>query len=127
MFSKYYEPIDNTVHGESNTTTERTTLYTSTMDGINSTQKRCKLCLRKISDLFLCVLFFILIIMLFGVILYVTVILLGLIVVLMNNSFENTMVFLIGKDSYHKNFPTCSDTMYNEFTGCYTTNKTYCS
>lgn len=125
MFSRYYEPVNSEQNNV--TPTEHTSLYTNTMEGINSTQKLCKKFLRKIFDLFLCILFFNLIIVIFLVVLYVVVIFLGLIVVLFNNSFKNTMVFLIGKDEYHKNFPTCSETMYNDFTGCYTTNKTYCS
>ena len=124
MFSKYYEQVNSEQNNV--TPTEHTSLYKNTMEGINSTQKWCKLFLRKLSDLFLCILFGNLIIVIFLVVLYVVVIFLGLLVVFLNNVFENTMVFLVGKDSYRRNFPTSSETMYNDFTGCYTTNKTYC-
>jgi uncharacterized membrane protein len=58
--------------------------------------------------------------------LFVLSILIGSLVILFNTMFENTMVFLFGRELYNKNFPICSDTNYSA-NGCYTTTNTYCS
>jgi hypothetical protein len=57
---------------------------------------------------------------------YIIIIVLGLLVVSVNFLFENTMVYIIGRGSYNKNFPICSDRIYSG-NNCYTTRSTYCS
>ena len=58
--------------------------------------------------------------------LYVFIILIVLFCVLFNFVFEKTMVFMIGRDLYNKNFPICTDTTYIS-SNCYSTKNTYCS
>jgi len=63
------------------------------------------------------------IILLFAI--YVIIILIGLFCVLFDTIFEKTMIYLIGQTLYNKNFPICSNTMY-QGGDCYTTTNTYC-
>ena len=58
--------------------------------------------------------------------LYAIIILLSLLCVYFNIIFENTMVSIIGRDLYNKNFPVCSNTRYAG-NDCYTTTNVYCS
>jgi hypothetical protein len=60
------------------------------------------------------------------ILLYVLSILIGSLVILLNTTFEKTMVYLYGRELYNKNFPICSNTSYSA-NGCYTTTNTYCS
>ena len=60
------------------------------------------------------------------VLLYIATILLGLLLILLNTVFEKTIVFIVGHDTYIKNFPVCSNTQFVG-NGCYTTTSTYCS
>ena len=58
--------------------------------------------------------------------LYVFSILLGTIVIVSNYLFETTMVALYGRATYNKNFPICSNVIY-QGSDCYTRTSTYCS
>jgi hypothetical protein len=58
--------------------------------------------------------------------LYICLVLLGLLVILLNSVFEKTIVFIVGRDTYNKNFPICSNTAFVG-NGCYATTSTYCS
>jgi uncharacterized membrane protein len=60
------------------------------------------------------------------VLLYVLSIFIGLIVVILNTVFEQTMVYIVGRDTYNKNFPICTNTEYIG-KNCYNTTNTYCS
>lgn len=57
---------------------------------------------------------------------YIIIISIGLLSVLFYFLFENTMVYIIGRASYSKNFPVCSTENYIG-NNCYTTKSTYCS
>ena len=57
---------------------------------------------------------------------YIIVIVIGLFLVTITSIFENTMVFIIGRALYNKNFPICSSETYSG-NNCYTTKSTYCS
>lgn len=57
--------------------------------------------------------------------LYVFSILLGTIVIVSNYLFETTMVALYGRAVYNKNFPICSNDIY-QGSDCYTRTSTYC-
>ena len=59
-------------------------------------------------------------------ILYLLIIFIGLIYVLFNIVFEKTMVFIIGRAIYNKNFPICTNTTYLG-SDCYTATSTYCT
>ena len=58
--------------------------------------------------------------------LYVFSILLGTIVIVSNYLFETTMVALYGRAIYNKNFPICSNDIY-QGSDCYTRTSTYCT
>jgi Flp pilus assembly protein TadB len=58
--------------------------------------------------------------------LYVFSILLGTIVIVSNYVFETTMVALYGRAIYNKNFPICSNDIY-QGSDCYTRTSTYCT
>jgi len=58
--------------------------------------------------------------------LYVTIIFIGLLCVLFDTIFEKTMIYFIGQTLYNKNFPICSNTMY-QGSDCYTTTNTVCN
>ena len=60
------------------------------------------------------------------VLLYIAIILLGLLIIVLNTVFEKTIVFIVGRDTYNKNFPICSNTQFVG-NGCYATTSTYCS
>jgi hypothetical protein len=64
------------------------------------------------------------VILLFAI--YVIVILIGLFCVFFDIIFEKTMIYLIGQTLYNKNFPICSNTMY-QGGNCYTTTNTFCN
>ena len=57
---------------------------------------------------------------------YVFSILLGTIVIVSNYVFETTMVALYGRVVYNKNFPICSNDIY-QGSDCYTRTSTYCT
>lgn len=57
--------------------------------------------------------------------LYIICISLGLLVIVSNYLFENTMVFLVGRAVYNKNFPICINDIY-QGVDCYTRTSTYC-
>jgi hypothetical protein len=57
---------------------------------------------------------------------YVFSILLGTIVIVSNYLFETTMVALYGRAIYNKNFPICTNDIY-QGSDCYTRTSTYCS
>ena len=65
-------------------------------------------------------------IILFIVLSYIAIILMGLLVILLNTVFETTLVHIVGRDVYNKNFPVCSNTQFVG-NGCYNTTSTYCS
>jgi len=56
---------------------------------------------------------------------YVFSILLGTIVIVSNYLFETTMVALYGRATYNKNFPICTNYIY-QGSDCYTRTSTYC-
>lgn len=58
--------------------------------------------------------------------LYLLGIILGIILVGYNNTFETVIVYLFGRATYNKNFPVCSTTTYGA-NDCYTTTSIYCS
>lgn len=58
--------------------------------------------------------------------LYIFSILLGILVIVSNYVFENTMVALFGRAIYNKNFPICSNDIY-QGSDCYTRTSTYCT
>jgi len=58
--------------------------------------------------------------------LYVFSILLGTLIIISNYLFENTMVALFGRAIYNKNFPICSNDIY-QGSDCYTRTSTYCT
>ena len=57
---------------------------------------------------------------------YIISILLGTFVIVGNYVFENTMVAMFGRAIYNKNFPICSDDIY-QGADCYTRTSTYCN
>lgn len=57
---------------------------------------------------------------------YALFILIGILLVLFNTIFENTIVYLFGRNIYNKNFPVCTSTSYSG-NDCYTTTSTYCN
>ena len=101
------------------------TISTNTID-INESQMSdtsCSMLIHKyVKPAFYCI------IVLLGALLsiYIIVILGGLLIVSVNIVFESTMVFIVGRASYHKNFPICSAETYSG-NNCYTTRSTYCS
>lgn len=60
------------------------------------------------------------------VLLYIAIVLLGLLLILLNTVCEQTLVYIVGRDTYNKNFPICSNTDFVG-NGCYATTSTYCS
>ena len=58
--------------------------------------------------------------------LYVFSILLGTLVIVSNYLFETSMVALFGRAIYNKNFPICSNDIY-QGSDCYTRTSTYCT
>ena len=58
--------------------------------------------------------------------LYVFSILLGTIIIISNYLFETSMVALFGRATYNKNFPICSNDIY-QGSDCYTRTSTYCT
>jgi uncharacterized membrane protein len=56
---------------------------------------------------------------------YVFSILLGTMVIVSNYLFETTMVALYGRATYNKNFPICTNDIY-QGSDCYTRTSTYC-
>ena len=58
--------------------------------------------------------------------LYVFSILLGTIIIISNYLFETSMVALFGRATYNKNFPICSNEIY-QGSDCYTRTSTYCT
>ena len=58
--------------------------------------------------------------------LYIFSILLGVFVIVGNIVFETTMVFLFGRAVYNKNFPICTNDVY-QGSDCYTRTSTYCT
>jgi len=58
-------------------------------------------------------------------ILYIISIVFGIIIIILDTSFEYTIVFLFGKEIYKKNFPVCSSTEYIGI-NCYKTTSTFC-
>jgi Flp pilus assembly protein TadB len=70
--------------------------------------------------------FVVILIILAFVALFVFSILLGTIVIVANYVFETTMVALYGRAIYNKNFPICSNDIY-QGSDCYTRTSTYCS
>ena len=58
--------------------------------------------------------------------LYIFSILLGTFIIVCNYVFENTMVALFGRAIYNKNFPICSNDIY-QGSDCYTRTSTYCT
>ena len=58
--------------------------------------------------------------------LYVFSILLGALVIVSNYLFETSMVALFGRAIYNKNFPICSNEIY-QGSDCYTRTSTYCT
>jgi hypothetical protein len=123
---RYYEPIQNSSVNSENTVpvTERTSLY-STIISDPVAYVRCQVCYHKILEICYILLVVLLwcIIVIFSI--YLVAIFIGIIVVILNSTFETTIVFLFGKAIYQKNFPVCSDTKYT-INGCYTTTNTYC-
>jgi hypothetical protein len=73
-----------------------------------------------------CVLCFTTLIILAVLALYIISISLGLLIILSNYLFENTMVFLVGRATYNKNFPICINDIY-QGSDCYTRTSTYCT
>jgi hypothetical protein len=65
-------------------------------------------------------------IILLVLVIYIIGISLGLLVILSNYLFENTMVFLVGRATYNKNFPICINDIY-QGSDCYTRTSTYCT
>ena len=59
-------------------------------------------------------------------VIYVIIILIGLFCVFFDIIFEKTMIYFIGQTLYNKNFPICSNTMY-QGGDCYTTTNTFCN
>ena len=57
---------------------------------------------------------------------YIFSILLGVFVIVGNIVFETTMVFLFGRAVYNKNFPICTNDVY-QGSDCYTRTSTYCT
>jgi len=57
---------------------------------------------------------------------YVFSILLGTLVIVSNYLFETSMVALFGRAIYNKNFPICSNDIY-QGSDCYTRTSTYCT
>ena len=57
---------------------------------------------------------------------YVFSILLGTLVIVSNYLFETSMVALFGRAIYNKNFPICSNDIY-QGSDCYTRTSTYCN
>lgn len=57
---------------------------------------------------------------------YIFSILLGTIMIASNYVFENTMVALFGQATYNKNFPICTNDIY-QGNDCYTRTSTYCN
>ena len=60
------------------------------------------------------------------VLLYIGITLIGLLVILLNTVVEKTLVNIVGRDMYNKNFPVCTNTEFAG-NGCYATTSTYCS
>ena len=60
------------------------------------------------------------------IVLYVFSILLGTLVIVSNYLFETSMVALFGRAIYNKNFPICSNDIY-QGSDCYTRTSTYCT
>ena len=58
--------------------------------------------------------------------LYVLSILIGIFVIVANYVFETTIVALVGRAIYNKNFPICSNKIYQGL-DCYTQTSTYCT
>ena len=80
---------------------------------------------KHISDI--CIFVFLIIAFILGLILlYIIIILITLIIVGFNEAFEYTMVAIIGRNLYNKNFPVCTDTDYISY-NCYKTTSTYCN
>jgi len=127
MLPRYYEtigePKDNS---EIPNATEETPLYTRFTLGSNLRQK-CNVFLRNIRDIFMISLLLIVCIIVFCFMMYIIMLLIGILFVLLQTTFEITIVFLFGKATYQKNFPTCSQTIYDTQLDCYTTHKMYCS
>jgi len=57
---------------------------------------------------------------------YVFSILLGTMIIISNYLFETTMVALYGRAIYNKNFPICTNDIY-QGSDCYTRTSTYCN
>ena len=68
---------------------------------------------------------FLLIILAF-IALYVLSILLGTLIIVSNYLFETSMVALFGRAIYNKNFPICTNDVY-QGSDCYTRTSTYCT
>lgn len=115
---KYYSAINsNVVDNTENPSSEPTTHYWSEMS------VKINLFCMKYQD-YICSIPIMCVLAIFA--LYVFMILLGLFCVLFNFAFEKTMVFMVGRDLYNKNFPICTDTTYIG-SNCYSTKNTYCS
>lgn len=60
------------------------------------------------------------------ILLYVISIVLGVLCIIINTSFEKTIILFFGKAVYDKNFPVCTDTEYFAY-NCYSTKQVFCS
>ena len=60
------------------------------------------------------------------IVLYVLSILLGTLIIVSNYLFETSMVALFGRAIYNKNFPICTNDVY-QGSDCYTRTSTYCT
>lgn len=58
--------------------------------------------------------------------LFAAYVMLGIIVVVLDSAFEIAIVYLFGRDTFNKNFPICTNTVYSG-NNCHTTTRTYCT
>ncbi len=66
------------------------------------------------------------IVVLWVMIIFGFLILLGILVVLLNTAFEFIIVSLFGRSVFDKNFPVCTNTVYTG-RNCYASTSTYCT